>query len=98
MTISSDLEINRLWSYVLNLAKKLSNSIIIDGVIQRDLVIASGSDVKVNHGLDREPIGWFIVSKNANSNLYESSTSNSFRNRYLLLRSSATVTVSIWFF
>lgn len=56
------------------------------------------SDTVINHGLDRKIQGWIVVNKNANANIWQSTTTNTFPNKQIILKSSAAVTATIYFF
>lgn len=60
--------------------------------------LASGTDNIINHGLGVKVQGWTIVGKNANADIWESSSTNSFPDKQLLLRASATVTAKLYIF
>jgi len=70
---------------------------IFGGSLKKDIAITT-ADTFIDHPLDREPNGWIIVRKNANADIWESSTINTFKERIIILKSDATVTASIWFF
>lgn len=58
-------------------------------------VAAAFTDTKLYHQLGAVPRAWEVVGRNANALLWESPTVNPFRDRYLLLRASAPVTVTV---
>lgn len=60
-------------------------------------VLASG-DNRIEHGLGREPEGYFILRKNAAATIYDKLASSQLTERFLVLNSSATVTVTLWVF
>lgn len=53
---------------------------------------------KVNHLLNRKPIGWIIVGINGVANIYDTQASNQTPELTLNLTSSAVVTVNLWVF
>lgn len=67
---------------------------IIDGIIVKEIELSTGVENIVNHKLGREPLGYIIVKKNANSVIWNSSINK----RNIDLRCSANVTVNIWIF
>lgn len=70
----------------------------LDSVIVENVVLTSGVDNQVEHKLNRKIVGWQIIRKNANADVWESSTANNIPSSVIILRSSATVTVSFIFF
>lgn len=48
----------------------------------------------ISHKLGRKPRGWFVISINANSNVYSTASDD----RFLSLTASATCTVKLWVF
>lgn len=71
------------------------------GAVTNDVLfiqdIPTGVDVKVFHGMAAPPRTWEVCGKDANADVWESSTDNPRRGEYLLMRSSADVTVTLRF-
>lgn len=67
---------------------------IINGILIKDIVLTTGSVDKVNHKLGRNPIGYIVVKRNANSVIWESAMDS----RTISLNCSANVTVTLWIF
>lgn len=76
---------------------QISNSSFQNGTIVQ-LSLLSGQDNIVNHGLDREVQGWTVIDKDQDSNVWKSSTVNKIKNKQIILRVSANVSVKIYFF
>lgn len=57
-----------------------------------------GVDNVVNHGLGRVVQGWTVVDKNANADIWQSTTTNNLKDKQILLRASALVTVKLYLF
>jgi hypothetical protein len=53
------------------------------------------SDTSIDHGLGQIPVGYLILSQNANSVIW---LSGSFTKTSLTLRASATVSITLWVF
>lgn len=68
---------------------------ILDGRLIQDVVITTAS-VAVSHGLGRTLVGWVVVDKNANADVWRVGTANA--DTLLTLDASATVTVDLWVF
>ena len=90
--------ITQTQSNVNSAVKQIANSPIIDGVVIEDIDVGT-ADTVVNHKLGREPLGWIIVRKNEAGEVYESTTVNNNRDKFLLLRgSTATTDTNFWIF
>lgn len=70
----------------------------LDSHIISEVTLNSAVDNIVPHELGRLIQGWQLVRQNANAVVWESSTVNENPKSYVILRSSATCTVSILFF
>jgi len=57
-------------------------------------VVIGTSPTKVEHLLNQLPDGWIIVKKNAFADILEEQSDN----RFLTLKATSPVTVSIWVF
>lgn len=78
--------------------KQIANSAIIDGVLIKGINVGT-ADTIVNHKLGREPLGWIVVKKNEAGEIYESSTVNKNRDKFLILKgSTATTDTNFWIF
>ena len=90
--------ITQTQSNVNSSVKQIANSPIIDGVLIKNIDVGT-TDTVVNHKLGREPLGWIIVRKNEAGEVYESTTVNKNRDKFLLLRgSTATTNTNFWIF
>jgi hypothetical protein len=70
----------------------------LDSVIVKNIALSAAVDNAVEHKLGREIIGWQIIRQNANAVVYESPTVNTTPSSFVILRASATCTVTILFF
>jgi len=95
---SQDRVFNDVQESVDKLVKALNTSKIIFGVLKKDVILTTGSDNFVNHGLNRVPQGYLVTDRNANAVIYTSATVNSLTDRQIILNCSANVTVDFWFF
>ena len=69
-----------------------------DGLLITNVEVFSGIGVEVPHRLQRVPVGWFLVSPNADVRVWEDQENNPSRSRILLLRASADAVASIFVF
>jgi hypothetical protein len=89
-----DRLMNTLQDNVDNSLRPLLTNPRNDGHLIENIVITSGTAKTVNHGLGRILRGWEIADKNANANVWKSTSS--FPDKTLILNASANVTVSIY--
>lgn len=96
--VTEDRLLNQVQSNVTQAFKQITNIPLLDGKLISDVSITSGTAKTVNHGLGRTLQGWFITKKNANADVWDSQSSNSFTDKTLVLNASSNVTVSLWVF
>ena len=76
--------------------QQLENNIILSGVLLKDITLTSASSTIIDHKLGREYQGYIITKLNANSVVYE--TTSTYPSKHLTLNCSANCTVSIYIF
>lgn len=74
------------------------NKQIIDGKFLEDVLITTGATRSIAHGLQRPVVGYIVVKRSANSQIWDSESTNTKKDIFLNLNSSATVTISLWVF
>jgi len=94
---SPNEEVTRLQSHIKTTLNPLLELPISDGVLIKNLSIAT-SDTIVEHKLAREYEGFIITRLKSNSVIYESDTANTFKDRKIILKASATATADIYFY
>ena len=77
---------------------EIQNTGFQNGVFVVVPLVAGGVDNIVNHGLGRSVQGWTVVDKNANADVWQSTATNNFKDKQILLRASAAVTVKLYIF
>lgn len=55
-------------------------------------------DTGVRHGLDRAPVGWFVVRRRADVSIFDKQDVNLHPHQTLQLSSAAAVVVDLWVF
>ena len=93
-------DITQTQSNVNSAVQQIANSPIIDGVIIKDVSFTGDLDTVVNHKLGREPLGFIVIGQSQGDVVYESTTTNNNRDKYLLLKKGTanTVTINFWIF
>lgn len=79
-----------------NTLKSLTNAVLND-VLMTVSFGAAATDVRVFHGLRAPVRTWEIVDKNADANVWRSSTENPNESLFIILQASAPVTVKLRF-
>lgn len=95
---TSDFNLSRIQDNAATTFSDITKIAFLDGTsIQANL--SAGADTVIEHGLGRVPVGYFSTScSSPGAALFESSTTNNLRDRIILLRATATVTMTIWIF
>lgn len=70
---------------------------LVAGHLVEHVLLGSGANV-VNHGLQRNLLGWLVVRKNAAITLYDTQASNQTPALTLNLVASGAATISLWVF
>jgi len=96
-----DKDLEQVQSNISNTIAPVLKSLVVDGVLVKDIVLASGVN-RVNHTLGRLPEGWIIVDRNTAATVFKTvptTAANTITDSSTIsFTSSGTVTVSIWFF
>ena len=85
---------NPKWASTINplLANPLSDGRLISGI-----KVLTGNNV-INHGLNRDLVGYFITRNNANVTFYDAQTTNQRPESTLILVASGAATISLYVF
>lgn len=73
------------------------NKVLTDGVILKDVLLGT-STTDVSHGLRRAYEGWQIIDVRGDVRVWRDATATSDNTKFLPLKASAAVTVSLWVF
>lgn len=92
---TKDERLDRVQANVTTFADSVLGINILDGRLIEDVVLGT-TEVDVEHKLGRDLRGWLIVDKNAQQDIWKSSTT--LTKRFLSLTAAGTVTVSLWVF
>ena len=93
--IAEDEDVNKVQYNIDNLVTQLNKTIINGNIVTVNMLAV---DTKVQHGLGRPVVGWFVVDKNANVNVWQSTTANEIPNLQIIMQGSTTARVKIYFF
>lgn len=96
---SNDPEVRAVDQKLLTIFNSIiKNPLLNSPVLLTAIMLSSGVDTPINHTLGRAVKGWIIVDKNATGDIWQSTTANPIPTSSIILRSNATMTVSILFF
>lgn len=93
-TVTGDLNVDQLQKRLHEFLQPFTESAIIDGV-QLDGVELTTASKAIAHKLGRKPLGWIVVRKNSNANVWETAE---LTDKFITLQSSLSTTVSIWIY
>jgi hypothetical protein len=96
---TADEVLNRVQDSFDQALKSITRQDALAKVVIEDVVlVAGGADNIVSHKLGRSVKGFLVVRKNAEADIWESPTTNNLPTKQIILRASAAVTVTLWFF
>jgi hypothetical protein len=90
-----DYDLTRVQDAIEEALGPISQSPILDANLIQNVVLTAGQDNQVAHGLSRPFRMWWVVDRNAQSDIW-AIPNQTFTSRFLTLRCSADVTVSLW--
>lgn len=94
----SSREVEKLQQNIENAINPIINKQIIDGILLKKVCLQPGISNEVKHSLGRVPLGWLVVRKRADSNIWDVQDFNRNPSRTLSLACSHAVTVDLWIF
>ena len=98
----SSREFNTGQDHLEQVLTPLTNSSIVDGVYIKEIDLTVSVDNLVEHKLGREPLGWIVVRKFADANIWESLTADGVsydRKKFINFQTDATtLDVYFWIF
>lgn len=92
---TASTELDRVQQNIGLFTTPLINNPMLDGMLLEDVVLTT-SETNVPHMLNRPYMGWTLVNKNAQADVWVSSSTQD--TIFLNLTASAAVTVSLWVF
>lgn len=91
-------ELARMQSNLENWAASVQKSGLSNGVLLSGILLNSSIVNNIEHKLGRQLQGWIVVGQNVNAQIWDNQDANTFKTKFLALRSSANVTVNLWVF
>ena len=91
---AKEREVNQLQENIEQALNPIVAKQVVDGILIRTIALKAGSINNVSHKLGRKPVGYIIVSKDANSQIWNAELKKSI----LQIQCSINTTISIWVF
>ena len=94
--------LNSVQDHIAQSIAPLAESEVVDGNLIKEIDLTTSADNLVEHILGREPLGWIVVRKFADANIWESLTAggvNYDRKKFINFQTDTTTTdVHFWIF
>ena len=95
-------ELNTVQDSIEQVITPLTNAQVVDGNYIKEIDLTVSADNLVEHKLGREPLGWIVVRKFADANIWESLTAGGAsydRKKFINFQTDTTTTdVYFWIF
>lgn len=78
--------------------EEIGNKEILRGVLIKNISLVSGTPTEVPHLLGRELVGYLVIRKRSQSDVWDSQDANKLKNKTLILNCSANVVIDLWCF
>lgn len=91
-----DQELSQVQDNLTDFSRQF-NKTILDGLIMTDVSLTT-SVANLVHGLGRKYQGWHLIDIQGDARVWRDTTSTADTTKYLPLKASASVTVSLWVF
>lgn len=95
--VTDNFDLNKVQDNLKTVLEPIVRNYLIDGLILSNIALVNGSNV-INHKLDRNLVGWFIVRQRSAATVYDTQDTNTTPQFNLNLVSSASVTVDLYVF
>lgn len=86
-------DLNRVQDNVEEVLRSLRTP-LSDSLLLTDIALNSG-DNTIAHKLNRVLQGWIVVSRSSSAVIYDKQSTNTLKNRFLILNASSAVVVSL---
>ena len=78
--------------------EQVTGKTLLDGYLLESKALSTGVSNSITHKLGREPRGYIITQKSVDCRIWDDQLTNTDKDKFLKLRTSANVTVNIWIF
>lgn len=94
---SADRVLNTVQDNIAKVTNPIASNALVNGYVLHQVVLVTGSN-SIEHKLGRNLQGWFITRLRGAASIYDAQDANPLPASFLLLQSSADVTVDIYVF
>lgn len=94
---TDDAVLAKIQANVSDFVEPIQRSAIWQGVLYKNVSLLAANITLFAHKLNREPLGWIVVRKNAESDVWEDSSELN-KKSFIGLKCSNDVTIDIWVF
>lgn len=91
---TSNAELMRVQDAVAEVISPLAKVPLLDARVIKAAQIGT-SATGIDHGLGREPLGWFVIDKSQTADVWRSPTPSQAPNKLLMLLATSPVTVDL---
>jgi hypothetical protein len=78
---------------IINAINPILRNVLLDGVMAEGFDITT-TGTSIPHGLNRKPLGYIVIAKDAPSDVYQTAMDS----KFITLQATADVTISLWIF
>jgi len=97
-TLNTTGPLARIQDNISTVLDNITDKEILDGIRVTNVALLNGVTNEVNHGLGRTPLGWIIIRKRAQADIWDLQDSNINKSRTLSLACSSDVIIDLWIF
>lgn len=95
---TTDKELSRVQDNVEAVLNVVTDKAILDGNRITNVSLTTGTTNEINHGLGRELIGWIILRKRSQADVWDLQDDSQNKKKTLSLACSADVKIDLWVF
>lgn len=97
-TLNVQGPLSRIQDNITSVLDIITDKEILDGIRLTNIALLTGATNEVNHGLGRPPLGWIIIRKRGQADVWDLQDSNINKSRLLSLACSTNVIIDLWVF
>lgn len=94
----TDNRISQVLQRIKLILEEITAKKLIDGSLLTGVALTTGSANNVPHKLGRDIVGYLITQRSADCRIWDGQLTNTQKDKFLILQTSANVTVDIWVF
>lgn len=94
----ADNALSQVLQRVKLILEEITGKSLIDGYMINSVALTTGVVNNIKHKLGRDPVGYLVTQRSADCRVWDDQLTNTQKESFLKLRTSANVTVNIWVF